>query len=260
VDAYFISHHEREKRTSARIRLKGKGIPIMLDPWDGEVYNPPRWERHGESIDMDYAFEPNDAFFVLLGEEGDLPSAEATRLDPRWLSEDRILEVEWKLSLDQGDTQPMRLRDMPAHPRFEELMDEHVLQTLEPWEAIGLMGFSGGGTYEANFRWADGAKSALFLDLGDVGVVAEVFLNDVDCGVRMWKPYRYPISAAIREGENRLRIRVANTLANAIQETYFKQEVPTAATQEQVQRFARFKEGELRSGLLGPVMILKAAE
>ena len=263
AELYFVAHHEREHAAEARVRLKGRGVPVILDPLDGRVYRPARWERDDGCIVLDHLFQPNEAFFVLIDEEPNLPEAGGVRPDAGSLSVAAALNGPWTLTLDRGDTHPMRMRDMPEHPRFEELAAERTVTALEPWEEIGLEGFSGGGTYEADLEW-DGrvpglqasAGQALFLDLGEVGVAAEVFVNDTSCGVRLWKPYLYRISDALRKGANRLRIRVANTLANAIRETYGTGKTPTSATREQVERFARFAEGELVSGLLGPVRIL----
>lgn len=75
------------------------------------------------------------------------------------------------------------------------------------------------------------AQNSLFLDLGFVGDIAEVFLNGEPVGVRAWRPYVWEISSFCREGENRLEVRVTNSMANRL---------------EGLQR---------PSGLLGPVVL-----
>jgi len=59
---------------------------------------------------------------------------------------------------------------------------------------------------------ADEAR-ARFLDLGQVGDIAEVTVNGHPAGVRAWAPYVLPV--ALREGENTLEVRVTNSMANA---------------------------------------------
>jgi hypothetical protein len=50
----------------------------------------------------------------------------------------------------------------------------------------------------------------LYLDLGEVKNITEIILNGKNLGV-LWKPpFRLDISQAIKQGENRLEIRVTN--------------------------------------------------
>lgn len=71
----------------------------------------------------------------------------------------------------------------------------------------------------------------LFLDLGQVGDIAEVVLNGVALGGRAWAPYIWPLEAACRAGENQLEVWIINSMAN------------------------RLEGLQLPSGLIGPVCI-----
>jgi hypothetical protein len=79
--------------------------------------------------------------------------------------------------------------------------------------------FSGIATYE---RTADlpadlfAAERRLVLDLGAVGVVAEVHLNSRRLGVAWKPPYRFDVTGIARPGANRLRVAVANVWANRL--------------------------------------------
>ncbi|MEO6086387.1 MAG: glycosylhydrolase-like jelly roll fold domain-containing protein [Umezawaea sp.] len=53
------------------------------------------------------------------------------------------------------------------------------------------------------------------LDLGDVREVAEIEVNGVVVGSRLWAPYRADVTTALRPGGNTIRVRVTNTGANA---------------------------------------------
>jgi hypothetical protein len=55
--------------------------------------------------------------------------------------------------------------------------------------------------------------SAVRLDLGSVRGIAEVWLNGQNVGTRLWSPYEFDLSGAIRVGDNTLEILVLNTLA-----------------------------------------------
>lgn len=57
-------------------------------------------------------------------------------------------------------------------------------------------------------------KSKIYLDLGQVAVMAEVKLNGRDLGI-LWKPpYRVEVTDAIKQGENTLEIKVVNLWIN----------------------------------------------
>jgi len=75
--------------------------------------------------------------------------------------------------------------------------------------------YSGSAVYERSFsipREYVGKK--LVLDCGQVGVVAEAWVNDKSAGTRVWLPYSFDISRLVKAGENRLRIVITNTMEN----------------------------------------------
>ena len=73
--------------------------------------------------------------------------------------------------------------------------------------------FSGIIRYETTFA---GRVSAL--DLGRCYEAVSVFVNDLPAGTRIGYPYRYELTGLTRDGENRLRIEAATTLAGALTE------------------------------------------
>jgi hypothetical protein len=79
------------------------------------------------------------------------------------------------------------------------------------------------------------------LDLGTVRGTAEVHVNDVPVGVRIWSPYRFDLTGLMRDGVNRLTVTVFNTLGPLLDDTS-----PTASVYA----------GQRVSGILGPVRLL----
>jgi hypothetical protein len=77
--------------------------------------------------------------------------------------------------------------------------------------STGLAWYCGTLLYETAFE-AGGDERRL--DLGDVGVTAQVELNGTDLGRRAWRPFAFDVAGVIRPGANELRVRVANTRAN----------------------------------------------
>lgn len=93
-------------------------------------------------------------------------------------------------------------------------------QTQELFDITGPRGirdFSGQMRYKSTF-FQEG-KAYHLLDLGDVGLTARVILNGRDLGLRICRPYRWDISAALMEGENTLEVIVANTLVHRLKDT-----------------------------------------
>ncbi len=85
---------------------------------------------------------------------------------------------------------------------------------LQSWTDSALANFSGSAWYETEFNLpAAVAGEKLVLDLGEVGLAAEVWLNGRNVGERVWKPFRFDISGAAHPGNNRLRLRVTNSNA-----------------------------------------------
>lgn len=73
--------------------------------------------------------------------------------------------------------------------------------------------FSGTITFRTAFKNTHGRKPA-FLDLGDVGDIAQVYLNGHLLGVRAWAPYIFTTGNAICHGQNMLEIHITNSSAN----------------------------------------------
>ncbi|MBQ7446138.1 MAG: glycosyl transferase family 2 [Clostridia bacterium] len=82
-----------------------------------------------------------------------------------------------------------------------------------------LIEFSGRYRYTGKFV-SDETGGATGIDLGEAGVTTHMWLNGVDLGVRVCRPYRYDISSALRDGTNELTIEVSNTLANAVRDRF----------------------------------------
>ncbi|MER6981771.1 glycosylhydrolase-like jelly roll fold domain-containing protein, partial [Streptomyces carpinensis] len=76
--------------------------------------------------------------------------------------------------------------------------------------------FSGSGTYTVTVpverSLLDGRR--VLLDLGDVREVAAVTVNGTALEPLLWAPFVIDVTASLVAGDNRLEVRVANTLSN----------------------------------------------
>ena len=109
-----------------------------------------------------------------------------------------------------GSTLQIKANTMPEQPF--EFRSGTVPFTLQSWTDSALGFYSGTAIYETEFRLnSHDLQEPLFLDLGAVGVAAEVWLNGKKLGERAWKPFRFEMSGKAVTGMNRLKIRVANS-------------------------------------------------
>ena len=140
---------------------------------------------------------------------------------------------------------------------------------LFSWTKIGrTRHFSGSGLYELTFT----APSVyvkkdlqLFLDLGKVGDIAEVTVNGQKAGVVWMRGQTLDVTGLIRAGENRLSVKVTNTLINRVSGMKEAPPVPEALVEHYGRSIVAAPTGPRSplsftalpaSGLIGPVRLV----
>ena len=138
-----------------------------------------------------------------------------------------------------------------------------VFNNLADWSThtnSAIRHYSGTASYETMFKLTDSVSGEqLHLNLGDVGVIATVEINGRDMGTVWTRPWEIDISDAVRKGENRLRITVANTWHNRLAADA---SLPLADRKSYVSQPYKLdpKAKLVSSGLIGPVKIWKNAK
>lgn len=135
------------------------------------------------------------------------------------------------------------------------------LSSLSESTVPGVKYFSGTANYKTDFDWnpppaTEHRETEVFLDLGDVQVMAHVTLNGHDLGV-LWKPpYRVDITGVVRSGPNKLELRVADLWPNRM----IGDHAPDAKKRFTWSSYDPFTADSVlpRSGLIGPVQIRTA--
>lgn len=112
-----------------------------------------------------------------------------------------------------------------------------------PWTDYALPTYAGIVEYgrQVEFKEED-LTGSVHLDLGEVRVAAEVFVNGNSAGVRLAAPFRFDLTPHLHAGKNRLVVHVANTIA------------PHYNT------IPALDQGATKSGLLGPVRLIYRTE
>ncbi len=123
-------------------------------------------------------------------------------------------------TLSRGELTGPLLEERGPHASVVRGVSTHQLDHLASWTADpATRHFSGTATYTRTLHWEPGAAPSDVsweLDLGAVGDIAELQVNDQPAGVRWKRPYRFDVTTLLQPGRNELRVRVTNRLINRI--------------------------------------------
>ncbi len=140
--------------------------------------------------------------------------------------------------------------------------DKTTFPKLMSWTEApekGIRYFSGIAAYDKSFEMNQlPTDGRIYLDLGDIAEVAEVWVNGKPMGITWSKPHRFDITDAVKAGTNQLKVEVANTWSNRMTGDALTGEKFTNTNIVKANKnLTPWGEVPLKkSGLLGPVTIL----
>ncbi len=242
-EIYFVSNRSAKPlETTAAFRVEGR----PAERWDavtGATSPLPERASGGGITTVPLQLAPSESCFVVFPkpEAATVRGGPAANFVPR--AAPATLSSPWEVSFDPA-------LGGPAAPiRFD---------TLDDWSRRpepGIKYYSGIAVYRNTFDLPGAAATTpLYLDLGNVRVMARVKVNGQDCGVAWTAPWRVEISRSVKPGRNTLEIEVANLWPNRmIGDLVEKRAPPIAKT-----TFHPFKAADplLPSGLMGPVTFM----
>ncbi|MDF2713290.1 MAG: hypothetical protein K0R28_215 [Paenibacillus sp.] len=212
----FLLVNEGEERFEGDIHLGTLGRVERWDPWLGTIQAQPVQSATSDGMQFPMGLDRRESVIYYVDRSQQSLPVELAALGCRANQEGVDLSAGWTTT-GSGST-------------------EASLDALTSWTTWpGLESYSGTIEYEHFFNLEDcELGKPLGLDLGDIRDIAEVYVNDVHIGTRMWSPYRFSnIDAAVQSGRNKISVKVTNSLANA------------------------YNQAQLLSGLLGPVKLIK---
>ena len=198
AEIYFVSNQKnRPEELNAAFRA-GNRAPELWDPATGEIRALPDFRVEAGIVRVPLHLDPcGSAFIVFRGDRK--PAA-----GKNWpeLKTAQTLTGPWQVSF------PPNL-GAPATATFDKLSSWS--ENSEP----GIRFFSGTATYRTEFDWKpETGKPEIYLDLGQVDVMAEVELNGKNLGV-LWKPpFRVRVDGVAKVGANTLVVKVTNLWRN----------------------------------------------
>lgn len=187
-DVYWIRNFGTEDIVlKPKFRSSG-GTALLMNPEDGSVY---AWNSEELPIKKD------DALFVVFDRTGVSAPSKTEYAG----GNEKALSGTWTVNFDGKEV------EFPTLQSYTDSDDPAVRY------------FSGTTVYKNQFtltRKDVKNLSALEIDLGDVAVMADVYLNGIPVGVLWHSPFSITATSGWRTGENTLEVRVTNLWPNRI--------------------------------------------
>ena len=277
IDFYFI-RNTSDKWVSRDCGFRQQPrVPEIWDPVTGEIIPVTVYSEDGKYIRIPVTLAPFDSYMVVF-RKTDYPDHYTGILtsdqDPPMLefTKDGILffnggsyELKKHSGSAKGDnTNSTSILEGPWKIKFNmewgapESADLKELISWTDHRNKGIKYYSGTGKYQKSFTFDKNALSGqgkIFLDLGDLSEVAEVWLNGRSLGITWAKPFRFDVTETIKNGVNDLEVEVANTWCNRIIGDAITGEKYTSTNITNVDRLTWDEVPLNPSGLLGPVTV-----
>lgn len=236
-DIYYLSNQQQSAQTIvAHFRVTGKAPEL----WHAEtgLSEPVNYRIVGGETIVPLSLTAGDAVFVVFRKD----TSETSRNVPAKVARSVMaLDGGWNVTFQSG-------RGAPASTTMTKLAP------LEASSDPAIKYFSGEATYSRQFTLPAGVKpgQSLWLDLGEVGDLAEVRVNGQLAGSVWHAPYRVDIGKAVKSGTNTVEVKVANLWVNRLIGDAQPGAKPITWTAMPTYR----ADAPLRpSGLIGPVVL-----
>lgn len=237
IDIYWINKPSKDYyETLVSFRITGRDVQIWHA--DNGRMEQASYDQKDGRTEVKLPLVPDDAVFVVFAGKGE------TSRTIEHSADTKITDIPgpWTLTFQEGrgaGTEPLT---MPKLISYTESQD------------FGVKYFSGVATYTNNFN-AGKTEGRVLIDLGCVKNIARVWVNGVYCGTAWKEPFRVDIGSAIKEGENTLKIEVANTWVNRLIGDE-QPDCPEKITYTDA-RVYNATSALLPAGLLGPVSVFE---
>lgn len=235
-EIYFVVNRRDQRETvSARFRVTGYA-PEFWDAVSG-TSRPLSYRQDGDYTVIPLSLEAEGSGFVVFRKK--TLDRSRTVKDTSYRAVGTI-EGPWQVSFQQGRGAP----------------DTIVMPNLNPLDAhdeFEVRYFSGVASYTTRFDRPVRKDRPIWLDLGRIGDVAQVFVNGRLAGTSWWAPNRLEIGTYLVDGSNTLEVRVANLWVNRLigdQQSGATKITFTAAPTYRADTPTR------PAGLIGPVVLL----
>ncbi len=241
-EVYFLTNQQNRKiRLAPSFRVSGLK-PQLWDPVSGEIRRLNEFNDAGGRTTVPLQLNPLQSCFVVFSNQSGRHIAPGFENNFPEMKTLKTLHKEWQVEFHNKSIGP----ENPI-----------TMNSLKDWRFSSnpeVKYYSGGATYQTTFNIDEiPGDREVYLNLGNVEVMAEVRLNGKETGGVWIAPYRLNISRYLKAGENTLEVDVVNLWRNRMvrdkslpeAERYTWTYVDDVKAGEELQP----------SGLLGPVTL-----
>lgn len=273
IDIYFIANQKEKFRNfKVSFRCEGKQ-PELWDPVTGVMKPAHEWSEDEGRTSLSMKLEPYQSMFVVFRHSADDSKQVDHEIETRSLT---VETGDWTVLFEKESDLQYNVEELFDWSKVEEKRVRYysgtaLYKTVFHLDSLIDKGFMGADKPDGDKDVIPGenvvgsddekgyliAEKNLWLDLGKVHDLAEVYVNDTYCGTAWTYPYRVNVSSALRQGENRLEVRVVNGWANRIKgvhEGHIEDENVWTNTRYWIE-----KQPLQTSGLLGSLTIQREA-
>lgn len=240
-DVYFVCNQTDQTRSVDCLFSVSKKQPELWNPVTGQITTAKAFKQSEGLTAVPMVFDPYGSCLVVFRNTIDATKEGTKVSNAPVLHVVKEIQRPWQVRFDPA-------WGGPASIKFTALTD----WTRHPIE--GIKYYLGKATYTNTFGLKPVHNKRYWIQLNeikDVGIAA-LFLNNKEIGIAWTKPFRMEITDALKSGQNRLEITVANTWQNRLIGDRDKtQDKRYTQTNIKIRDDWKLRE----SGLLGPVEI-----
>ena len=202
AEIYFVSNQHNEKVFfNGEFRVSQEFSPELWNPVTGEIRYLPDFKSKKGYISLPVELEGNESAFIVFRKTN-----KVTEKKDNFPQKAIVYKIDtpWKITFEAGKRGP---KTPVVWSQLKDWMDS---------ENDSIKYFSGQAVYETTFTLEKLPQKSLYIDLGNVMVMAKVTLNGHYVGGVWINPYRLNVTDYLREGENKLEITVVNNWQNRL--------------------------------------------
>lgn len=214
LNTLYYFHNDKSEFRHVEVDFRdGDGLPEIWNIDDGSIEKITDFSRNKNRLKTSFALEPYGGRFVLIRRDKNTPHYTGTHsriVHDLYVNahkhKSKEIVTPWTVEFDTS-------LGGPKSVKFKRLTD-----WIES-DIDGIKHFSGSASYHNTFEIHEiqhQDNSPIYLDLGDVRHIAEVYINGKDVGT-LWKPpFALDITDFVQPGKNKLEVVVTNTWVNRL--------------------------------------------
>ena len=205
MEIYFISNQgDDELNFSPFFRVKDMK-PQLWDAKTGEIRMLGEYTEEGNRTSVPLKMMAQESYYIIFTNatnEKTIPAYASNFPDVETI---QTIDGEWQVDFQNKDIGPSETQS---------------ITTLKDWTASdddAIKYYSGTAVYSKTFSLNEIPEgSELYIDLGEVNVMAQVKLNGKDLGGMWMAPFRVNTMGLLKAGENTLEVAVVNVWRNRL--------------------------------------------